>query len=361
MNEVLYTYFLSQLVNFETPKLRRLVEKAGGVENFFDMEAKDLGSLGEPISVNESELFETLHDREVLERSYDGLISQNVRYVSENDEDYPWRLLEIEDRPFGLFVKGKLPDPEKKSVAIIGSRRASSYGREMAEFFASKMAQAGINVISGMALGIDGYAGRAALCREQSSFAVLGGGVDTCYPMENIGLYKSLSEHGGIISEKPCGYFGRPYDFPIRNRIISGLSDCVLVIEGAENSGTLITANRAIEQDRAVFALPGRVNERMARGCNNLIRDGAHILLCPEDVFCYLGLPAAGETFKKPHVRMTEMEKCVFELIGQEEKTVDALLTLSNLPISVLLETLLRLEVLGMVKKGPMGGYKTVY
>lgn len=211
------------------------------------------------------------------------LTAAGIGYCPSGHPGYPNRLSTIPDAPAALFYRGKLPDVHRPSVAIIGARNCSGYGRQMAREFSRAVAEAGIQVISGMALGIDGIAQQSALDVHGETYGVLGCGVDICYPPANRELYDTLCDKCGILSEYPPGMKPNARLFPARNRIISGLSDAVLVIEARERSGTLITVNMALEQGRDVYALPGRINESLSYGCNMLIHDGATPLLRPDE------------------------------------------------------------------------------
>ncbi len=215
------------------------------------------------------------------------LEKKEITFYSMEDSAYPERLRRIPDPPYGLFVRGRLPDPARPSVAIIGARMASAYGREQARRFAKELAENGIQIVSGMARGIDGIAGRAAFDGGGVSFAVLGSGVDVCYPKENQNLYDRTVKEGGVISEYPPGTQPLSYFFPARNRIISGLAEALLVVEARAHSGTLITVDMALEQGREVFALPGRVSDALSFGCNRLIRQGAGVAMEPRDLLEY--------------------------------------------------------------------------
>lgn len=206
---------------------------------------------------------------------YEKMVSRGIHAISLADPGYPRRLRMIPDPPFFLFYIGRLPVDDRPSCAIVGSRQFTAYGKEMAEYFAGNLGAAGIQVISGMASGIDGIAGRAALGAGGLSAAVLGSSVEFCYPKSNRDLYESLSQRGGILSEYPPGTEPVRGHFPARNRIISGLSDLVLVIEARKQSGTRITVDCALEQGREVYAVPGRVTDSTSSGCNELLRDGA--------------------------------------------------------------------------------------
>lgn len=221
---------------------------------------------------------------ENVKREYEELQIKGILFYPEYHPHYPAKLLSIPARPFGIFVKGKLPDVRQRSLAIVGARDCSEYGQYVARHFAEKMAQNGVAVISGLARGIDGIAQRAAMEAGGESFGVLGSGADICYPKSNEKLYRMCMERGGILSTYLPGTPPTPNLFPPRNRIISGLSDGILIIEAREKSGTIITADLALEQGKDVFVIPGRVTDRLSDGCNSLIRQGASLIQSPEQL-----------------------------------------------------------------------------
>ena len=202
---------------------------------------------------------------------------------------YPEKLRQIRNAPKRLYVRGMVPQKEEPCVAIIGARRCSDYGKKMAQIFAAELAEAGIQIISGMALGVDGIAQTAALAAGGRSYAVLGCGTDICYPNENRELYERLLLRGGILSEYAQGTPPLAVHFPARNRIISALADLIIVVEAKEKSGTLITVDFALEQGKEVYALPGRTTDELSRGCNRLLSQGAGIALSPQDILTALG------------------------------------------------------------------------
>ncbi len=212
------------------------------------------------------------------------LTKKNISFISRIDSRFPEKLKNIPDPPFALYVKGELPDPAKPSVAIIGARMCSEYGRYMARVFGRGLALAGVQVISGLARGVDGISQKAALAAGGKSYGIVGSGVDICYPEDNLDIYNNLCEMGGVISEFPPGTYPKANFFPMRNRIISGLADVVLVIEAREKSGTQITVDTALEQGREVLAVPGRVTDRLSDGCNLLISQGAGVAIGVDDV-----------------------------------------------------------------------------
>ena len=212
------------------------------------------------------------------------LEEKKIRFVSFFDPDYPKKLKDIPDPPFGLYVKGKLPDENKPSVAIIGARMCSDYGRFMAREFGRNLSLAGVQIISGMARGIDGISQKAAIDAGGSSFGILGCGVNICYPEENRDVYDVICNEGGLISEYYPDMLPMSGLFPQRNRIISGLADIVLVVEARQKSGTQITVDQALEQGKEVLAIPGRTTDRLSDGCNYLISQGAGVALSTQDV-----------------------------------------------------------------------------
>lgn len=226
-------------------------------------------------------------DHDVI-AEYGRMTERGILFAAIGEKEYPAKLAAVPGAPGALYYVGKLPQNDEKTIAVIGARNCSEYGRAMAKQFGAALAEAGVSVISGMARGIDGIAQQAALDAGGYSLGVLGCGVDICYPAENRRLYEELIAQGGICSEYPPGIEPRAVLFPPRNRIISGLCDCVLVIEARERSGTLITVDMALEQGREVYALPGRVTDPLSRGCNRLIRQGASPALSPQDMLCEL-------------------------------------------------------------------------
>ena len=220
-------------------------------------------------------------DFDIFEK-YDELIRSGIKLTFAWEKDYPERLKYIPDPPLALFYLGNLPEKNKLSVAVIGARTCSEYGEMLAEDLGRKLGKNGVNVISGMATGIDGISQSAAVSAGGSSYAVLGCGVDICYPDSNYGLYEKLKTSGGILSAYPPGTKAIARFFPPRNRIVSGLSDAVVVLEARSRSGTLITVDMALEQGRDIYAAPGRLTDELSSGTNGLIGHGARIYLSPE-------------------------------------------------------------------------------
>lgn len=209
---------------------------------------------------------------------------KGIRYVAFDEEIFPEKLRNIPDPPFGLFVKGSLPDIGRPSVAIIGARACSEYGKAVARKFGAELAVYDVQIISGMARGIDSISQEACLKAGGHTFAVLGNGVDVCYPGELRDLYDDIAKNGGLISTYAPGVPPVARNFPPRNRIISGLADVLLVVEARKKSGTLITVDMALEQGREVGIIPGRITDSLSQGCHDLIKQGAAIIVDVEQL-----------------------------------------------------------------------------
>lgn len=288
-----------------------------------------------------------------LDEEYQKLEQKQVQFVTMLNAEYPKRLRNIPSPPYALFVKGKLPEEDRRSVAIVGARECTPYGETMAREFAKTLAREGVQIISGMARGVDSAGQSGALEVGGVSFGVLGCGVDICYPREKIGLYMKLQAQGGVLSEFPLGTNPLPQYFPARNRIISGLADTILVIEAKEKSGSLITADTALEQGKDVYALPGPINSRLSMGCNRLIRQGAGILLSPEELLAELGICQVNkkENDEQIKILLETTENLVYSCLGLQPQNLDCLFNVTKIPISELLDVLMRLQLKGVVKE----------
>lgn len=227
-----------------------------------------------------------------IDSEWYNLMRSGIRFASIEQEEYPQQLRELPDAPYGIFYRGRLPAAEEFRVAIVGARMCSEYGRTVARDIARELALHDVSVVSGMARGIDAAGHRGALDSGGDTYAVFGCGVDVCYPNYHRQLYYEIEQHGGLLSEYLPGTRPLAAYFPQRNRLISVLSDVVLIIEAKERSGSLITADFALEQGRDVYALPGRVTDALSRGCNQLIAQGAGIILSVEDCLAELALEA---------------------------------------------------------------------
>ena len=279
-----------------------------------------------------------------------------TRYYTRFDKEYPDKLRFIRDPPAGIYVRGDLPDPDKKTVAIIGARACSQYGRNMAEYFARQLAMNGVQIVSGMARGIDGVAQKAALCEGGRSFGVLGAGADVVYPKENRDIYEMIQGHGGLITEFPDGTAPLPQHFASRNRIISALCDALLVIEARVRSGTGITVSYALDQGRDVFAVPARLTDPLSAGCIKMISEGAGIAASPNDILKSLGLmqeeKVKGKDGSKVVLKnLTRDERAVFACLDLYPVSIDEIVRMSRLSIDDAMASVMSLCIKGIAKE----------
>ncbi len=287
---------------------------------------------------------------------------QTIRYFKNTCRDYPQILNRYERMPEGLYLLGAFPDPERPSVAIVGARSCSEYGRSEAVRFSKVLAAAGVQIISGMALGIDCAAHEGALEAGGRTFAVLGCGADICYPASKRNLYRRIPQNGGILSEYESGTPAMAHHFPVRNRIISGLADAVLVIEARRKSGSLITAFHAIEQNKTLYALPGRIRESLSEGTNDLICQGAVPLISPEQVLRDLGVPVPEEQEPEKGVPagLSAEERKLYRCVSADPKTLDCLHEESGLTLRQTAVLLTELCLRGYVREAFAGRFVTV-
>ena len=313
-----------------------------------------------------TEVLEHASGREDAKKSYEVLKKNGIQMVCRQSEQYPKRLEHIFLPPLALYYYGELPKEDKPSLAVIGARNCSVYGEEIASSFSRRLAAEGIQIISGMARGIDGAAQRAAICETGRAYAVLGSGVDICYPKENKLLYEHLKEKGGVISEELPGTAPASWNFPKRNRIISGLADAVFVIEARENSGSLITVSYALEQGKEIYAVPGRLYEKLSGGTNRLIQEGAYLVLEPEDILHgfseKFGIFAAKteterKNFeKKQKLLLASREKIVYACLSLRPKHIEELRVETEIELPELTSLLFDMEMKHYIKQ-PLKNY----
>ena len=283
---------------------------------------------------------------------------KHVQIVTDQDPAYPRALLEIPDPPGLLFVRGEIKPQDAIGVAIVGSRHATSYGRTIAERLASSLARAGVTIVSGLARGVDAAAHRGALEAGGRTIGVLGSGVLNIYPPEHAELALDVIQSGAIVSESPPRSPPISGAFPQRNRIITGISMGVIVVEASDRSGALISARHAMEQNREVFAVPGRVDSRMSRGCHRLLRDGAKLVETADDVLEELGplvspAPSAdGQAVHHPaELLLNDLEQKVLSAIGSDPTQVDQVVSECGVPVPQVLSTLSVLEMRRLVRR----------
>ncbi len=296
-----------------------------------------------------------------LDQELAELHEKDIQFITIQSEDYPANLKQIYDPPVVLYVRGEIRESDRFAVAIVGSRRASIYGKSMAEKIARDLASRGLCIVSGGARGIDAAAHKGTLAAGGRTVAVLGCGIDVPYPAEHKELFQQISETCAVVSEFPPGTKPEGWRFPARNRIISGLSIGVLVIQAPVDSGALITSEYAAEQGRSIFALPGNVDDIRNEGSHALIRDGAILIENADQILQELGVFSDVEENRPqlslPLDSLTDVERKLVELLSLQPKHVDQVIQESGLPAPTVTGTLTMLEMKGIIKRVPGNAY----
>lgn len=375
-----YWLYLSRVKGMESGRRKILLEMFGSAENIYGATEQELRNIPllEDFHIDQLIAYRNTDYTKELER----FERQGIGFVTVDDEDFPEKLREIPDAPPFLFYKGELPGRDVPAVAMVGSRKCSIYGREMCLKFAERLAGAGILIISGMAAGVDGFSHRGAIKAGGKTMAVLGCGVDVCYPSMNRDIFDTLSgvdsfysrsltgkkdndkdpdgnglHFGCLISEYYPGDKALPYNFPQRNRIISGLCDILLVVEAGKKSGTFITVDHALEQGREIFAIPGRIGDSVSDGCNSLIKNGAMMATEPEDIIeelkaKYTMLLAAEKSRKKgKKTEIPEDEKKVYENLDVVPTQINEIAERTGMEPGTLGQLLIGMELKGLIKE----------
>ena len=344
-----YSYWFANIVGIGNRTKNKLILAAGSAEELYFLPESQLKKIADV----EAEVVDRLmHARKIeTQPAFETLCEEGITFLTLEDEVYPRRLRQIPDAPYALYAKGRLPDENQKSVAIVGARMCSEYGRAVALQIARRLASNGICVVSGMARGIDTAGHNGALEAGGITCAVLGCGVDICYPKSNTQLYQNILQKGCILSEYPPGTLPQPILFPQRNRIISGLSDVVVVVEARERSGSLITADQALEQGRDVYAVPGRIYDSLSAGCNGLIRQGAGIVSNIEEFIKELEISGINEwrQEKFENLLLEKEESLVYSCVDLRPRNIEELLQKTKLSMPVLAQTLAQLQQKGFI------------
>lgn len=351
-----YEYWLACIRGISGGKKRKLRDCMKSAEAVYYIEETQLNKIE---FLNERERNKIMQAKKngLQEDEFKKMHERGIQFIPYFDDAYPERLREIPDYPYALYLKGKLPEKKIRTAAVIGARKCTPYGEKYAVDFARMLARCGVGVISGMARGVDGMGHRGVLMEKGYTLAVLGSGVDICYPKEHFGLYMDIQEQGGgILSEQPPGTPPLAQNFPARNRIISGMADVVLVMEAGEKSGSLITVDMALEQGKDVYALPGPVNSQLSCGCNRLIRQGAGILLSPQEFAKEWNLSEKSildidEKKVKKEKMLESHEKLLYSRLGLYPKNVNQLAEETGMSVQNVIRTLISLELQGYIKE----------
>ena len=333
--------------------LKNLMDNISG-EEFWSMALKDINKKFPMINEEMAELFIYNRSKVSYETEKAKILKENIKIISIYQKQYPQRLQKIHQPPSLLYVKGEFTE-KNLAIALVGARKASLYGQKIAQNLGKELSQNNVQVISGLARGIDTFGHLGAVGGVGGTVAILGSGINVVYPRENIGLYKQIfgSGNGCVISEFPLDTQPLKHNFPIRNRLISGLADGVVIIEAGEKSGSLITAEFALEQGREVFAVPGQVNNPMAKGPHKLIKEGAKLVEGVADILDEFGQLKFFE-FDNPKNKpiLNEVEEKILNVIRLDPLPIDDIVKETKLPFQSVMAALSLLEIKGLVSQG---------
>lgn len=356
--------WLLESVELNLQKQHLLLDRLKTIENIYDAKREDFKNFDFLTSAETDRLLEK--DLEYALMRYEMLKDKGVFILTIDSTDYPDSLRHIFLPPTVLYAKGRAIDLNARlCIGVVGTRKATAYGKSTAAYLSEELAKNGIVIVSGMALGIDTKAHEGALKAGAPTVAVLGCGVDIAYPKSNTNLLKEVEKTGMIISEYPMGTPPMKFRFPERNRIISGLSQGLLVVEADIKSGSLITARLAAEQGRDIFAVPGNINSVYSKGTNLLIKDGAKIVTSPEDIIVdyklnypdRLNLGAKKQKDKRLE-NLSNAESEILRIIAEGKANADTICERTSLAIGTVNSTLLLMELRGLVVKGAGGFYE---
>lgn len=349
-DEIFEILHLLSVDTLKITDLHALINNFGSCRDVICASKKDLRkAVGEKTAaaISSFEISEGLREKKRQ------LVEMDVDIVPYYSPQYPGWLVSIDHFPPVLFIRGSIFPEDELSVAVIGTRGASVYGKEIARNFAAEFALAGLTVVSGMARGIDTEAHRGAIQNRGRTIAVLGCGVDRCYPPENKALMAEIISSGAVISEFDFGTPPLAHNFPRRNRIVSGLAKAVVAIEAKEKSGVMNTVKWALEQNKEVFAVPGNIFAKTSYGTNQLIKEGATPVTSPHEVLEYLGVKTSPREPGAGKISLDETESIIWEALSYEPIFLDALAEKLDQPTSRILNILLKLELKGYIKQLP--------
>jgi DNA processing protein len=354
LREEEYRFWYCSLMSVGVVIRRRLREELGSVEKAYrasktEVEKVLLPFHRKPVVERVWQELEKSRQEDVICRGTTHMRELGIRLITAEEAEFPKRLLTLSDCPTGLFVKGELPGDGIPAAALVGSRECSYYGRNTAKAIGKTLAGAGVQVISGLARGIDAAGHEGALEAQGRTFGVLGCGPDVVYPWENKVLYEWVAKAGGLISEYPPGTGPKAWHFPARNRIISGLSDCVAVVEAGIKSGSLITASFALEQGKDIWAAPGRMGDFLSKGTNKLIQDGALTITEPEDILgSWHFIKKRLRISEKTNLSLDKNAEKVYSYLDFDPKSGEQLCIESGLESGIVAAALVRLELEGL-------------
>jgi DNA processing protein len=352
MSDIRYSIALTMLSDVGPASSKKLIAVFGTPEEIFRSPVDDIAAV-KGIGINRAKNIKAFSSWNVIEKQIEILLKKGIKAVGFNEPSYPALLREVDDAPVVIYFRGDMVLHDRYAIAVVGSRKPTSYGAAAAESISCDLASLGFTIVSGMARGIDSLSHKGALGVGGRTIAVLGSGLDVPYPPENKMLMERIAGSGCVISEFPAGTPPNREHFPRRNRVISGMSLGVLVIEATSHSGSLITAQYALDQGREVFAVPGNVTSLTSEGTNELIRKGALLTRKADDIVEELAPVLRGlmKQNNRSNQEVTEEEQQLCALLSREPKQIDNIFRESRLASSKVLGILLALELKGIVKQ----------
>jgi len=346
--------FIKSLSMFDLTikRIDTLLDHMEGEYSFEKLKSLNLVQL---VGDKNAECIKELANDEIFNKYIESLEKQNVTLITREDQQFPEKLLNIEDAPYYIFCKGDLSLLKKPSISIVGSRAPSNYGRIITERFAEELARAGVVIVSGLAYGVDGIAHRKTLEMGGKTIAVLGCGFNNIYPAIHTNMAEEIAKKGLLISEYRPKVKATRYTFPQRNRLVAGLSDGLLITEAGAKSGTLITKDFAIDNGITVYAVPGNITSDKSEGTNEIIASmQAVCTLSPKDILKDLGIDSA---YKKKSIQLSLEEAKIVELLSSGEKDIEYLTENVDFDIKKLNSLLTTLEIKSIIKRMPGGNY----
>lgn len=350
--ELKYYVALNKIPAITALRFKKLIEHFGSPSAIWNATDEELREIP---GIKQEFIDEIIRKREEIspEEEIKKLEREGIKVLTIEDEEYPENLKNIYDPPPLLYYKGEIKKEDKNAISIVGSRKATYYGMDVAKKLAKGLAERGFTIVSGMARGIDTSAHWGALEGKGRTIAVFGCGINIIYPRENKKLAEEIVKNGAIISEFPPATPPLAINFPIRNRIISGLSVGVVIVQAGEKSGATITAEFALEQGREVFAVPGNVNLEQSKGTHKLIKQGAKLTEDINDILEELGIPTVRYQENQEIITLPPAEQSVYNCLNFEGVQMEEIIENCNLPVSVIASSLLMLEMKGLIRQLP--------